>query len=175
MAAVLPLLSPNAAGVDISAREIFVAVPPDRDPEPVRSRATFTEDLYRLADWLKSCGIETVAMESTSVYWIPLFQILEARGFEVCLVNARYYQNVPGRRTDGPVRRITDNDSAVVDNSLELVLGFGTSTLGEIGLATHIHRIQRSEECMYTTARSAEFVGNGSLRHLKGLQSLALD
>lgn len=99
-AAVLPLLRPNAAGVDIGAREIFVAVPPSRDPEPVRSYATFTEDLHRLADWLKSCGIETVAMESTGVYWIPLFQILEARGFEVCLVNARYYENVPGRRTD---------------------------------------------------------------------------
>jgi transposase len=98
--AVLPLLRPNAAGVDIGAREIFVAVPPDRDPTPVRSYATFTEDLHRLADWLKSCGIETVSMESTGVYWIPLFQILEARGFEVCLVNARYYQNVPGRRTD---------------------------------------------------------------------------
>jgi len=98
--AVLPFLRPNAAGVDIGAREIFVAVPPDRDPEPVRSYATFTEDLHRLADWLKSCGIETVAMESTGVYWIPLFQILEARDFEVCLVNARYYQNVPGRKTD---------------------------------------------------------------------------
>jgi len=99
-AAVLPLLRSNAAGVDIGAREIYVAVPPDRDPEPVRSYATFTEDLHHLADWLKACGIETVAMESTGVYWIPLFQILEARGFEVCLVNARYYQNVPGRRTD---------------------------------------------------------------------------
>lgn len=98
--AVLPLLNPHAAGVDIGAREIFVAVPPDRDPEPVRSYATFTEDLHRLADWLQSCGIETVAMESTGVYWIPLFQVLEARGFKVCLVNARYYQNVPGRRTD---------------------------------------------------------------------------
>ena len=96
----LPILRPNAAGVDIGATEIFVAVPPDRDPEPVRAFPTFTEDLYRLADWLKSCGIETMAMESTGVYWIPLFQILEARGFEVCLVNARYFQNVPGRRTD---------------------------------------------------------------------------
>jgi transposase len=99
-AAVLPLLRSNAAGVDIGAREIYVAVPPDRAPEPVRSYATFTEDLHHLADWLKACGIETVAMESTGVYWIPLFQILEAHGFEVCLVNARYYQNVPGRRTD---------------------------------------------------------------------------
>jgi transposase len=99
-AAELPVLNPAAAGIDIGATEIYVAVRPDRDPEPVRSFSTFTEDLYRLADWLKACRIETVAMESTGVYWIPLFQILEARGFEVCLVNARYYQNVPGRRTD---------------------------------------------------------------------------
>jgi transposase len=77
-----------------------VAVPADRDPENVRSFPTFTQDLYRLADWLKSCGIETAAMESTGVYWIPLFQILEERGFEVCLVNARHVKNVPGRRTD---------------------------------------------------------------------------
>jgi transposase len=96
----LPILRPHAAGVDIGATEIFVAVPPDRDPEPVRRFPTFTEDLHRLTDWLKACRIETVAMESTGVYWIPLFQILEARGLEVCLVNARYYQNVPGRRTD---------------------------------------------------------------------------
>lgn len=75
-------------------------MPADRDSQPVRSFATFTEDLNHLADWLQACGIETVAMESTGVFWIPLFQILEARGLEVCLVNARYYQNVPGRRTD---------------------------------------------------------------------------
>ena len=76
----LPILRPHAAGVDIGATEIFVAVPPDRDPDPVRSFPTFTEDLHRLADWLKACRIETVAMESTGVYWIPLFQILEASG-----------------------------------------------------------------------------------------------
>jgi len=96
----LPAVNPDAAGIDIGATEIFVAVPADRDPEPVRSFATFTEDLHRLADWLENCGIETVAMESTGVYWIPLFKILEVRGLKVCLVNARYYQNVPGRRTD---------------------------------------------------------------------------
>ena len=95
-----PVLNPHAAGVDIGATEIFVAVAADRDSEPVRSFATFTEDLNRLADWLEFCRIKTVAMESTGVFWIPLFQILEARGLEVCLVNARYYQNVPGRRTD---------------------------------------------------------------------------
>ena len=98
--AVLPVMRPHAAGIDIGATEIFVAVPADRDAENVRSFPTFTQDLYALADWLKGCGIETVAMESTGVYWIPLFQILEDRGFEVCLVNARHVKNVPGRRTD---------------------------------------------------------------------------
>jgi transposase len=98
--AVLPVMRPNAAGIDIGSTEIYVAVPADRDAENVRSFPTFTQDLYQLADWLKRCGIETVAMESTGVYWIPLFQILEARGFEVCLVNARHVKNVPGRRTD---------------------------------------------------------------------------
>ena len=96
----LPVLNPTAAGIDIGATEIYVAVHPDRDPDPVRAFATFTEDLHRLADWLKACQVDSVAMESTGVYSIPLFQILETRGFEVCLVNARYYQNVPGRRTD---------------------------------------------------------------------------
>lgn len=99
-AAEMPVLNANTAGIDIGATEIYVAVHPDCDREPVRSFATFTEDLHRLADWLKTCGVSSVAMESTGVYWIPLFQILENRGFEVCLVNARYYQNVPGRRTD---------------------------------------------------------------------------
>ena len=75
----LPELKPNAAGVDMGAREIFVSVPADRDAESVRSFPTFTEDLHRLADWLTQCRIDTVAMESTGVYWIPLFQILESR------------------------------------------------------------------------------------------------
>jgi len=96
----LPILKPKAAGINIGATEIYVALHPDCDPQPVRSFATFTEDLHRLADWLKAHAVDSVAMEATGVYWIPLFQILEARGFEVCLVNARYYQNVPGRRTD---------------------------------------------------------------------------
>lgn len=98
--AVLPVLHPHAAGVDIGATEIYVAVPADRDAESVRSFQTFTEDLIALAEWLLQCGIRTVAMESTGVYWIPLMQILEVRGFEVFLVNARYAKNVPGRRTD---------------------------------------------------------------------------
>src|SRR5215831_15089389 len=98
--AMLPVMRPDAAGIDIGATEVFVAVPADRDTENVRSFPTFTQDLYTLADWLKQCGVKTVAMESTGVYWIPLFQILEDRGMEVCLVNARHVKNVPGRRTD---------------------------------------------------------------------------
>ena len=96
----LPVMRPDAAGIDIGATEIYVAVPTDRADEPVRAFPTFTQDLYALAEWLKQCRIQTVAMESTGVYWIPLFQILEERGFEVCLVNARHVKNVPGRRTD---------------------------------------------------------------------------
>jgi len=75
----LPVVEANAAGVDIGATEVFVAVPADRDPQPIRCFATFTADLQRLADWLEQCQIRTVAMESTGVYWIPLFQILEER------------------------------------------------------------------------------------------------
>ena len=96
----LPVVEPNAAGVDIGATEVFVAVPADRDPQPIRCFATFTADLQRLADWLEQCRIRTVAMESTGVYWIPLFQILEERKIEACLVNAQHLKNVPGRKTD---------------------------------------------------------------------------
>ena len=79
----LPVIEPNAAGIDVGATEIFVAVPADRDPESVRCFPTFTADLERLADWLQQCRIRTVAMESTGVYWIPLFQILEKRKLDV--------------------------------------------------------------------------------------------
>jgi transposase len=94
-----PILEPNAAGIDIGAREMFVAVPAGRDENPVRVFATFTEDLEQLADWLAQCGVTTAALESTGVYWIPLYEILERRGIRPCLVNARHRQNVPGRRT----------------------------------------------------------------------------
>jgi transposase len=96
----LPVMRANAGGIDIGATEIFVAVPADRDNETVRSFPTFTEDLQALADWLQHCGVDTVAMESTGVYWIPLFQILEARGIEVHLVNAQHVHHVPGRKSD---------------------------------------------------------------------------
>jgi len=96
----LERLSPNAAGVDCGSEAHYVAVPPDRDAAPVRSFTTFTTDLHRLADWLTACRVTTVAMESTGVYWIPLYEILEARGLDVVLVNARHVKNVPGRKTD---------------------------------------------------------------------------
>ena len=81
-----PVLHPNAAGIDVGSDALFVAVAADRDPEPIRF-PTFTRDVNALADWLQHCGIETVAMESTSVYWIPVHQILESRGLEVYRVN----------------------------------------------------------------------------------------
>jgi len=90
----------NAAGLDIGDSQIYVCVPEGRDTDSVRVFPTFTVDLYALADWLSHCGVTTVAMESTGVYWIPIFQILEARGFEVFLVNAQCLKNVTGKKTD---------------------------------------------------------------------------
>jgi transposase len=90
----------DAAGIDIGSASHFVAIPPGRDKETVMEFKSFTSDLYELADWLKRCSIKTVAMESTGVYWIPLFEILEAQGFEVRLVNPRHLKNVPGRKSD---------------------------------------------------------------------------
>ena len=95
-----PILEADAAGIDIGAREIFVAVPPERDESPVRIFSTFTADLESLAKWLVACGITTVAMESTGVYWIPVYDVLEQHGLKPCLVDARGMKNVPGRRTD---------------------------------------------------------------------------
>ncbi len=99
-AAALTITHPNAAGIDIGSASHFVAVPPDRDDEPVREFASFTVDLNALADWLKACGVDTVAMESTGVYWIPLYELLEWRGFKVLLVNARHVKDVSGRKSD---------------------------------------------------------------------------
>jgi Transposase len=92
----------NAAGIDVGAGSHHVAIPPGRDPEgrDVREFGAFTADLSALAQWLRRCGIETVAMESTGVYWIPLFELLAARGFEVRLVDPRQLRNVPGRKSD---------------------------------------------------------------------------
>ncbi|OEU79907.1 MAG: transposase [Desulfobulbaceae bacterium C00003063] len=90
----------NAAGLDIGASEIYVCVPEGRDEQSVRAFRTFTFDLNALADWLSVCGVTTVAMESTGVYWIPIYEILEDRGFDVNLINARHVKNVPGKKSD---------------------------------------------------------------------------
>lgn len=90
----------HAAGIDIGAESHWVSVPEDADPKPVRQFGSVTGELLALADWLLACGVDTVAMESTGVYWIPLYEILEERGLEVLLVNARHAKNVPGRKTD---------------------------------------------------------------------------
>ncbi len=97
---VLERIQVDVAGIDCGAAEHYVAVPPDRDPTPVQSFRTFTADLERLADWLVTCHITSVAMEATGVYWIPVYDILEARGLEVLLVNARHVKHVPGRKSD---------------------------------------------------------------------------
>lgn len=96
----LEIAHPDAAGVDIHSEFHFVAVPDDRDEQPVRRFGAFTEDLVKLADWLDACGITSVAMESTGVYWIPLFEYLEKRGFQVVLVDPRKLKSVPGRKSD---------------------------------------------------------------------------
>lgn len=97
---VLDRINPHAAGIDCGAAEHYVAVPPDRSPSPVQCFKTFTTDLVRLAEWLVACGVTSVAMEATGVYWIPIYDILEARGVEVRLVNARHIKHVPGRKSD---------------------------------------------------------------------------
>ena len=96
----LDCIEPNAAGIDVGATEIYVSVPPDRDAEPVRRFKSFTGDLREMAAWLVRCGIVTVAMESTGVYWIPPHEILEEAGIRVCLVNSKHVKHVPGRKSD---------------------------------------------------------------------------
>ena len=96
----LTVVHPDAAGIDVGNASHFVAVPAGRDPQPVREFGSWTEDLHRMAEWLKSCGIGTVAIQSTGVYWIALQGILEEHGMEVYLVNARGTKNLPGRKSD---------------------------------------------------------------------------
>src|SRR6266850_5608547 len=94
------VLNPNAAGIDLGSREHWVAVPPEREAQSVRCFGTTTPELEALAEWLKKCQVSHVAMEATGVYWIPVYQLLERKGFKVLLVNARQIKNVSGRKTD---------------------------------------------------------------------------
>ena len=96
----LPVLNPNAAGIDIGASFHVVAIPPDRSNQSVRTFKAFTGDIEQMADWLVQQGITTVAMESTGVYWVAVYEILEQRGIEAVLANARDTRSVPGRKSD---------------------------------------------------------------------------
>jgi transposase len=96
----LPVLFPDTAGIDIGSKSHFVAVPSDRDCNPVREYSTFTADLHKMVNWLKDCNIKTIIMESTGVFWIPAFELLETHGFDVKLVNARHVKNVSAHKTD---------------------------------------------------------------------------
>lgn len=97
---VLPTVHAHATGIDSGATLHVVAVPPDLSPEPVRTSRSFPDDLHRRADWFVERGVTTVAMESTGIDWMPVFEMLAARGREVLLVHARHVKNVPGRKTD---------------------------------------------------------------------------
>jgi transposase len=96
----MPVIQPDVAGIDVGSRSHWVAVPADRDDEPVREFSSFTGGLNELAAWLKRCRVTSVAMESTGIYWIPLYELLEQQGFEVLLVNAAHVRNVPSRKSD---------------------------------------------------------------------------
>ncbi len=96
----MKIVNPNAGGIDIGAEELYVAVPAGRDEQEIGRFETYTEDLHTLAKWLVKCGVDTVAMESTGVYWIPVYAVLKEYGIDVQLVNARHVKNVPGRKSD---------------------------------------------------------------------------
>lgn len=96
----LEIIHGNAAGIDVGNESHMVSVPADRDPQPIREFGSWTKGLQEMADWLKACGIESVVMQSTGVYWVALYDVLEGRGFKVCLTNARDTKNLPGRKSD---------------------------------------------------------------------------
>ncbi|MGQ0734386.1 MAG: IS110 family transposase [Acidobacteriota bacterium] len=146
---VLTCLNPDVAGIDCGAAEHDVAVPPDRDPDPVQHFSTFTDGLQRLADWLTACRVNSVAMEATGVYGIPVSELLEARGFTVLLVNARHLKNVPGRKTD-----VTDAEWIRDLHSVGLLRGSFRPTAGITALRAYLrHRQTLVESAAIYTQR----------------------
>jgi transposase len=135
--AVLDRLNLNVAGIDCGSAEHYVAVPPDRSPTPVQAFKTFTSDLQRLADWLVGCRITSVAMEATGVYWIPLYDLLESRGLEVVLVNARHIKHVPGRKSD-----VSDCEWLRDLHSVGLLRGSFRPTADIVALRTYLRHRQ---------------------------------
>ena len=144
-ATLLDHINPNVAGIDCGSAEHYVAVPPDRDPTPVQAFTTFTSDLIRLADWLTACRVTSVAMEATGVYWIPLYELLEARGFEVLLVNARHFKNVPGRKSD-----VSDCEWLRELHSVGLLRGSFRPKDGIVALRTYLRHRQTLVETAST-------------------------
>ena len=148
---VLERINPDAAGIDCGGAMHVVAVPPDRDDHPVQSFRTFTTDLHRLADWLVACGVTTVALESTGVFWIPIYEILEARGIAVQLVNARHVRNLPGRKTD-----VADAEWLRDLHSVGLVRGSFRPTATIVGRSGRDSSPLQSNDWRYrTNARSS--------------------
>lgn len=96
----LSIVNPNAGGIDVGNESHFVAVPGDRDPHPVQEFGCWTNDLKRMGEWLLQCGIDTVALQATGVYWIAIHNILTELGLRVVVVNAQHTKNVPGRKSD---------------------------------------------------------------------------
>src|SRR2546427_3563279 len=96
----LKIIHPNAGGIDVGNESHFAAVPADRDAQPVQEFGSWTADLHRMGKWLQSCRIDTVVVQATGVYWIPLYDILTEHGIRVVLVNAQHTKNVPGRKSD---------------------------------------------------------------------------
>jgi transposase len=148
---------PNAAGIDIGSRKHYVAVPVDRTEQPVRHFGCFTPDLHEMARWLRECGIDTVAMEATGVYWIPAFQVLEQYGFDVQLVDAYQVKNVPGRKTDvSDCQWLQDlhtfgllSSCFIPDNRMSVLRSYWRQRTGLIECcAKQIHLMQKSLDLM---------------------------
>src|SRR6266853_1214289 len=148
----LEIVNRNVAGIDVGNESHFVAVPVGRDAQPVQEFGSWTADLERMADWLKACGIETVVMQSTGVYWIPLFDVLEARGFKICLANARHTKNLPGRKSDVLTRGeaawvYLSGDKDAVASSLQGQVNGCSSYIHTACCGTPFARPMRSGHC----------------------------
>lgn len=162
----LKMVNPNAAAIDIGSTMHMAAVNPDTDIMPVRAFGTFTQDLLDLADWFRSCGATSVAMESTGVYWIPAFEILEELGFEVILVNARYAKNVPGRKSDvsdaGWLRQSSSRAAALL-RLAAVTIGRSDTALGAFyrRLSARIGK----QKAVTATARKIAVLFYNAIRH----------
>jgi transposase len=143
---VLQQINPNVAGIDCGSAEHYVAVPPDRDQHAVQRFGTWTADLHRLADWLVTCRVTSVAMEATGVYWIPIYELLESRGLEVLLVNARHVKHVPGRKSD-----VSDCEWLRELHSVGLLRGSFRPDAGIVTLRTYL----RHRQTLIETASTA--------------------